>query len=90
MEKINQNTPFCQSCGMPMMKPENFGTNTDRSKNEEYCIYCFQKGKFTWPNVTLNQMVEKIVSMHDQMGTTEKEARKMANENLPKLKRWVK
>ncbi len=80
--------PFCQSCGMPMMKPEDFATNADGSKNEEYCNYCFQKGNFTWPNATLNQMIEKIVSMHGQMGTTEEEARKMANENLPKLKRW--
>ncbi|MBU4293030.1 MAG: zinc ribbon domain-containing protein [Actinobacteria bacterium] len=41
MEEINQNTPFCQSCSMPMMKPEDFGTNADGSKNEEYCTYCF-------------------------------------------------
>jgi len=90
MEEFNQNTLICQSCGMPMMKPEDFGTNMDGSKNEEYCTYCFQKGNFTWPDITLNQMIEKLISMHDQMGHTEEEARKVTNENLPKLKRWAK
>jgi hypothetical protein len=80
---------ICQSCGMPMMKPEDFGTDIGGGKNQEYCTYCFQNGNFT-ADVTLEQMIEKLVPMHDQMGMTEEEARKMANENLPKLKRWAK
>jgi len=80
---------ICQSCGMPMMKTEDFGTDINGSKNEEYCTYCFQNGKFTL-DATLEQMIEKLVTMHDQMGMTEEEARKIANENLPKLKRWAK
>jgi hypothetical protein len=80
---------ICQSCGMPMVKPEDFGTDINGSKNEEYCTYCFQDGKFTL-DATLEQMIKKLVTMHDQMGMTEEEARKMANENLPKLKRWAK
>ena len=74
---------------MPMMKTEDFGTDINGSKNEEYCTYCFQNGKFTL-DATLEQMIEKLVTMHDQMGMTEEEARKIANENLPKLKRWAK
>ena len=80
---------ICQSCGMPMMKTEDFGTDINGSKNEEYCTYCFQNGKFTL-DATLEQMIEKLVTMNDQMGMTEEEARKIANENLPKLKRWAK
>jgi len=80
---------ICQSCGMPMMKSKDFGTNINGSRNEEYCTYCLQSGKFT-SDITLEQMIEKLVPMHDQMGMTEEEARKMANENLPKLKRWTK
>jgi|WetSurMetagenome_2_1015567.scaffolds.fasta_scaffold00353_23 hypothetical protein len=90
MENTNQTAPICQSCGMPIAKSEDFGTNMDNSRNQEYCTYCFQKGNFTWPNATLDQFVGKLVSMHDQMGMTEEEARKMASENLPKLKRWAK
>ena len=74
---------------MPMMKPEDFGTDINGSKNDEYCTYCFQNGKFT-SDVTLEQMIERLVPMHNQMGMTEEEARKIANENLPKLKRWAK
>jgi len=32
---------ICQSCAMPMNKEEDFGTNADGSKNEEYCTHCF-------------------------------------------------
>ena len=74
---------------MPMMKPEDFGTDINGSKNEEYCAYCLQNGKFT-SDVTLEQMIERLAAMHDQMEMTEEEARKMASENLPKLKRWAK
>ncbi|MCX6808775.1 MAG: zinc ribbon domain-containing protein [Candidatus Berkelbacteria bacterium] len=80
---------ICQSCGMPMMKKEDFGTNADNSQNEEYCTYCFQGGKFTWEG-TMDEMIEKLTLMAGKMGLTEDEARKMATENLPKLKRWEK
>ena len=42
------------------------------------------------PAENVEEMIEKLVSMHDQMGLTEEEARKTASENLPKLKRWAK
>jgi hypothetical protein len=87
---MNKNNPTCQSCGMPMVKPEDFGTNADGSRNEEYCTYCYQNGKFTMGYISLAEMTEKLVAMHDQMGMGEEEARKMAGENLPKLKRWKK
>ena len=38
---------FCQSCGMPLQKNEELGTNHDGSKNEEYCCYCYKDGAFT-------------------------------------------
>ncbi len=38
---------FCQSCGMPIDKdPKNGGTNSDGSKNEKYCSYCYKDGEF--------------------------------------------
>ncbi|WP_373840947.1 zinc ribbon domain-containing protein, partial [Bacteroides heparinolyticus] len=37
---------FCQSCGMPLAA-DNKGTNSDGSRNEDYCIYCYKDGKFT-------------------------------------------
>jgi hypothetical protein len=90
MTENNQKTLICQSCGMPMIKITDFGTNADGSQNYDYCTYCFQKGNFTWPVKNVEEMIEKLVVMHDQMGMTEAESRKMATENLPKLKRWSK
>jgi hypothetical protein len=34
---------------MPMKNdPQGNGTNADSSKNEKYCSYCYQNGKFTF------------------------------------------
>ena len=44
---------FCQSCAMPIKKAEDFGTNTDGSQNQDYCQYCYQRGKFTESNTTM-------------------------------------
>lgn len=80
--------PYCQSCAMPMRKPEDFGTDADGSRNDDYCCFCFQKGGFTWPDATLHQMTEKLAGMSVQMGMSEEQGRSMAKKVLPKLKRW--
>lgn len=79
---------ICQSCGMPMGKPEDFGTNADGSKNKEYCNFCFQKGKFTDEGITMEQKIEKNVQIAVKMGWPEHNARAMAENTIPKLKRW--
>jgi len=33
--------PVCQSCAMPMTKPDDFGTNGDGTKNGDYCSMCY-------------------------------------------------
>ena len=37
--------PICQSCGMPMQSPEQYGRHADGSTNTEYCIYCCPKAR---------------------------------------------
>lgn len=39
---------FCQSCGMPMGAADLYGTETDGSKNTDYCKYCYEHGAFTF------------------------------------------
>jgi hypothetical protein len=75
---------------MPLEKEEDFGTNTDGRKSEEYCFHCFQKGKFLDEGITLQGKIDKNVKFAVQMGMSESEARKMASDVLPKLKRWKK
>lgn len=80
---------ICQSCAMPLEKEEDKGTESNGNKSEKFCCFCYEKGTFT-EDLTLEQMIEKLVSMAKEMGMTENEARNMAMEILPTLKRWEK
>ncbi len=84
----SSNNVICQSCGMPMANEKNFGTNSDGSKNEEYCRFCYQKGKYTDEGITMEQKIEKNIEIAKKMGVQEERAKEMANNIIPKLKRW--
>ncbi len=73
---------------MPLKKGEDFGTNADGSKSNEYCFHCFQSGRFLDEGITLQEKIDKNVRFAAQMGMPEAEARQMASNVLPKLKRW--
>ena len=74
---------------MPMRAAEQFGTNADGSRNDEYCCHCYQGGAFTDPDRTLEQMIEKVAGfMVSEFKMAEAEARPAAEEFLSKLKRW--
>jgi len=78
------------SCGMPLQKEEDFGTNDGGSKSEEYCFHCFQNGRFLDEGITLQEKINKNVKFAVQMGMSESKARKLASDVLPQLKRWKK
>jgi hypothetical protein len=90
MEKI-----FCQSCGMPLESPEQFGTNKDGSPNAEYCIYCYKDGAFT-QDVTMDEMIEHCAQFVEEFNKdsdkklTKAEAITQMREYFPHLKRWQK
>ena len=84
---INQKT-ICQSCGMPMKKDEDFGTNKDKNKSKEYCKFCYQNGKFTDEGITMEQKIEKNIMIAKGMGIPEDQAKQMAENIIPTLKRW--
>jgi hypothetical protein len=81
---------ICQSCGMPLQKEADLGTNEDGSKNLEYCRFCFQKGRFTDEDITMDEKIEKNIEIAVSMGMAEETARKMATTTIPHLKRWKK
>ena len=82
---------FCQSCAMPLEKPEDFGTNADMSRNEDYCHYCYEKGQFTSEG-TMDEMIESCVPFTVEAGVyqTAEEARAAMQSYFPQLKRWAK
>ncbi len=82
--------PICQSCGMPMKEEKHFGKNSDNSKNEEYCCFCFPKGKFSDEGITLQGKIDKNAGFAVKMGMNERQARELAGRILPRLKRWNK
>lgn len=86
---MNCNMKFCQSCGMPLTGEKILGTNTDGSKNDDYCTYCYEKGDFK-ADVTLEEMIEfcipHMVKANPNM--SEEEARKSMMAFFPTLKRW--
>ena len=91
MEHPINNKTICQSCGMPMKKDKDFGTNFDRSQSQEYCCFCFRNGKFTDEGITLQEKIDKLIRISvEQLGMPEDTARQMAETKLPQLKRWKK
>jgi hypothetical protein len=81
--------PFCQSCAMPMDKPELFGTEANGTPAADYCTYCYQKGVFTDPGITLEQMIDKCAGlMVEQKIMPEDKARALMTKYLPQMKRW--
>ena len=80
---------FCQSCGMPVTE-ELLGTEANGEKNPDYCTYCYQKGAFTFPGATMEQMIEVCVPhmLEANPGMTEAQARAMMEGFLPSLSRW--
>jgi len=82
-----KNMQLCQSCGMPL-SDEVYGTNADGSVNKEYCKYCYAKGAFIAPEMTMNEMIEVCVPHMVEQGMTAEKARQIMEQTLPTLKRW--
>jgi radical SAM superfamily enzyme len=78
---------FCQSCSMPLDKPEMMGTEKDGSKSKEYCVFCYQNGVFINPYMTLEEMKTLVKEQMEKqkMDTT---IINLAVNSLPGLKRW--
>ncbi len=80
----------CQSCGMPLSKDtEGGGTERDGSKSVMYCSHCYQKGEFTLPNITVDEMIERVKGKMKEMHIPGFLAY-FFTRNIPNLKRWAK
>lgn len=87
---INFNeAPICQSCSMPLVKDEDFGTNADAGKNTEYCAYCFQNGKFTEPQLSQEEMIERVTDLMVQSEKGDRlQVRLAVDRRIRSLRRW--
>lgn len=81
--------PFCQSCAMPLGKPEDFGTDEAGYRVNDYCRHCFANGAFTDPAISMDAMLELCIRVMDQQRIMpEPKARALMTDVLPRLKRW--
>ncbi len=82
---------FCQSCGMPLARAEDHGTEADGSASQDYCQYCYQKGAFT-SSMTMEEMIAFCVPhmVAGNPGMTAEQAKAQMQQFFPMLLRWKK
>ena len=85
---------LCQSCAMPMTKPEDFGTEKCGGPSADYCVHCYENGDFSW-KCSFEEAVEGNIQFWREEGESENseddaKARARIMEVFPKLKRWAK
>lgn len=81
--------PVCQSCSMPLEKPEDFGTSGAGLPVTDFCHHCFANGTFVDPLVTEAAMIERCAAMIASQGAmAPTQARALMTEVIPTLKRW--
>jgi hypothetical protein len=80
--------PFCQSCGMPLSRDElGGGTNADGSHSAEFCSHCYRDGRFTEPNLSVEEMMAKVEGKLRAMHIPSFLVRRFTR-NIPNLSRW--
>jgi len=67
--------------------PQGGGTNSDGTKNTDYCSYCYQQGAFKNPDFTAKQMQDFCIVKMQEMGMP-KFIGWLFTRNIPRLKRW--
>ncbi|MDR7074365.1 zinc ribbon domain-containing protein [Fictibacillus barbaricus] len=85
MSKINKN---CQSCGMPLARDEKGGgTEKNGEISKTYCSHCYINGAFTAPELTVDQMRERVKGKLAEFGFP-RFLTGMFTRNIHKLDRW--
>jgi len=81
----------CQSCGLPFNEEHaHFFTKEADGTDSIYCTFCYKDGKFTDPDITMDEMIEiQLPILVGRLGT-ETEVREQLGGFLPTLKRWKK
>jgi hypothetical protein len=74
---------------MEMDAPDKLGTEPDGSASQDYCCYCYKKGKFTDGYKSLADAAEGNISFWKEEGDkSDDEARARIMKVFPTLKRW--
>ena len=80
---------ICGSCGMPLLRDEDFGTEADGAPSAEYCTHCYQDGRLTEPDLTEEEAILKYAPMvASNLGIPPLRAEEMVRQYLLTLPRW--
>jgi len=78
----------CQSCGMPMKRDEQGGgSEYDGTRSLRYCSHCYVDGKFTQPDLTVEQMQQLVRGKLEEFGVPHLLSG-LFTRTIPKLARW--
>ena len=73
---------------MPLSKdPQGGGSESDGGRSTVYCSKCFRDGRFTRPDVSLDEMTVLVKNKLREMGIPRPLAYLFVR-GLPKLQRW--
>jgi len=79
---------ICQSCGMPLSRDaQGGGTERDGTPSALYCSHCYRAGTFTMPDLTVDQMRERVMQKLREFHFPGFLARFMTR-NIGQLQRW--
>ncbi|MCL2064463.1 MAG: hypothetical protein FWG98_08830 [Candidatus Cloacimonetes bacterium] len=78
----------CQSCYMIIDEPDKFGSESDGTASQDYCLYCYQNGSFVTER-TFEEAVEANIPWWRAEGDEDDDAaRERIKRIFPTLKRW--
>jgi hypothetical protein len=73
---------------MPLAKDElGGGTEKDATKSSMYCSHCYMNGEFTLPDLTVEEMKERVKQKMVEFGMP-KFTTGFFTKNIHKLERW--
>ena len=75
----------CQCCGMPL-EDTMIGRNDDGSLNEDYCMWCYADGTYTYSD--MDQLIDVCVQHMVSDEFNEEQARDYMKKLLPTLDYW--
>lgn len=79
--------PLCQSCGIPLDNDAIKGTEKNGLKNQEYCKFCYDQGGFINPNLTIDEMKERVENQMKKLKLSDEAIQEAISVLLP-LNRW--
>ncbi len=92
MYKIFTFVRQCQSCGFTLSKDENKGgTEADGSLSKDYCSMCYNDGRFVHPDITPQQILQKLTIRYKQKGFSDSIVMWIINKTEKEMmtyKRW--